>query len=124
MKPPPALSYLLKKTDMTIFVAALAKVYNPSVPNLSMRLMTYQQRTRKEIRNKYIYFIYILYIFIFASNLKGVSDLNIFVWKWSKIAAQKKYFFLILLTKHGGNHASRWIRDLWSKGISLILAYL
>ena len=23
-----------------------------------------------------------------------------------------------------GNHASRWIRDLWSKGISLILAYL
>ena len=22
-----------------------------------------------------------------------------------------------------GNHASRWIRDLWSKGISLILAY-
>ena len=28
------------------------------------------------------------------------------------------------LTKHGGNHTSRWIRDLWSKGISLILAYL
>ena len=26
------------------------------------------------------------------------------------------------LTKHGGNHAFRWIRDLWSKGISLILA--
>ena len=23
-----------------------------------------------------------------------------------------------------GNHASRWIRDLWSKGVSLILAYL
>ena len=22
-----------------------------------------------------------------------------------------------------GNHASRWIRDLWSKGVSLILAY-
>ena len=31
---------------------------------------------------------------------------------------------LFCLTKHGGNHASRWIRDLWSKGISLILAYL
>ena len=28
------------------------------------------------------------------------------------------------LTKHGGNRASRWIRDLWSKGVSLILAYL
>ena len=24
----------------------------------------------------------------------------------------------------GGNHTSQWIRDLWSKGISLILAYL
>ena len=23
-------------------------------------------------------------------------------------------------TKHGGNHASRWIRDLWSKGVLLI----
>ena len=23
------------------------------------------------------------------------------------------------LTKHGGNHVSRWIRDLWSKGVSL-----
>ena len=23
-----------------------------------------------------------------------VSDLNIFVWKWSKIAAQKKFFFV------------------------------
>jgi hypothetical protein len=22
-----------------------------------------------------------------------------------------------------GNHASRWIRDLWSKGVSLILSY-
>ena len=28
------------------------------------------------------------------------------------------------LTKHGGNHASIWIRDLWSKGVSLIFAYL
>ena len=49
-----------------------------------------------------------------------------FVWKWSKIAAQKKSFFFcwFCLTKHGGNHASQWIRDLWSKGVSLILAYL
>ena len=30
--------------------------------------------------------------------------------KWSKIAAQKKVFFCwFCLTKHGGNHASRWI---------------
>ena len=52
-----------------------------------------------------------------------VSYLNIFVWKLSKIAA----IFcccLFCLSKHGGNHASRWIRDLWSKGISLISAYL
>ena len=27
-------------------------------------------------------------------------------------------------TKHGGNHASRWITDLRSKGVLLILAYL
>ena len=49
-----------------------------------------------------------------------------FFWKWSKIAAQKKVFFFcwFWFTKHGGNHASRWIRDLWSKGVSLILAYL
>ena len=55
-----------------------------------------------------------------------VSHLNIFVWKWSKIAAQKKIKFCcwFCLTKHGGNQASWWIRDLWSKGISLTLAYL
>ena len=39
--------------------------------------------------------------------------------------AKKNYFFWwFCLTKHGGNHASQWIRDLWSKGISQILAYL
>ena len=27
------------------------------------------------------------------------------------------------LQKLGGNHASQWIRDLWSKGVSLMLAY-
>ena len=49
-----------------------------------------------------------------------------FVWKWSKIAAQKKSFFCcwFYLTKHGRNHIFRWIRDFWSKGVSLILAYL
>ena len=43
-----------------------------------------------------------------------------------KSPRKKKFFFVcwFCLTKHGGNHASQWIRDLWSKGISLILAYL
>ena len=37
---------------------------------------------------------------------------------------QKKGFWGIIgPTNHGGNHASRWIRDLWSKGKSLILSY-
>ena len=55
-----------------------------------------------------------------------VSDLKILVWNFSKIAAQKKVclFCWFCLTKHGGNHASRWIRDVWSNGVSLILAYL
>ena len=34
----------------------------------------------------------------------------------------KKIRFLGILGPPG-NHASRWIRDLWSKGVSLILAY-
>jgi hypothetical protein len=34
----------------------------------------------------------------------------------------KKIVFLGILGPPG-NHASRWIRDLWSKGVSLILAY-
>ena len=36
---------------------------------------------------------------------------------------QKKIKFLGILGPPG-NHASRWIRDLWSKGVLLILAYL
>ena len=39
--------------------------------------------------------------------------------------AKKSFFFCwFCLTKHGGNHTSQWIRDLWLKGVSLILAYL
>ena len=38
-----------------------------------------------------------------------------------EVVSNRRWF---CLTKHGQNHASRWIRDLWSKGISLILAYL
>ena len=51
-----------------------------------------------------------LWIFLFGSGVKLPH--NFFV------------FFAFCLTKHGGNHASRWIRDLWLKGVSLILAYL
>ena len=44
--------------------------------------------------------------------------------KWYKIAAQKKFvLWLILPYKTCRNHTSRWIRDLWSQGVSLILAY-
>ena len=35
---------------------------------------------------------------------------------------QKKIRFLGILSPPG-NHASRWIKDLWWKGVSLILAY-
>ena len=34
------------------------------------------------------------------------------------------FFGGFCLTKHGGNHTSQWIRDLWLKGVSLILPYL
>ena len=44
---------------------------------------------------------------------------------WFFRFSKKLGFRLFLVhSTHGGNHASRWIRDLWSKGISLILAYL
>ena len=59
------------------------------------------------------------------SNGKKWSNIWTFVWKWLKNRRKKKVVFCwFCLTKHGGNHASRWIRDLWSKGVSLILAYL
>ena len=36
--------------------------------------------------------------------------------------AKKRVFWRFCLTKHSGNHASRWIRDFWSQDVSLILA--
>ena len=37
-----------------------------------------------------------------------------------KLPRKKKFVFCWFChTKHGGNHASRWITDLWSKSISL-----
>ena len=47
-----------------------------------------------------------------------------FFLKLSKSAAQKDFFAYFCLTKHGLKPCFRWIRDLWSKGVSLILAYL
>ena len=42
-----------------------------------------------------------------------------------KLPQKKSLIFCwFCLTKHGGSHASRWNRDLWSKGVSLILSYL
>ena len=33
------------------------------------------------------------------------------------------FWSILCPTKYGGNRASRWIRDLWFKGVSLILSY-
>ena len=54
---------------------------------------------------------YNIWTFLFDNCLKLPGKKNcVFCW--------------FCLTKHGGNHASRWIRYLWSKGVSQILAYL
>ena len=46
-----------------------------------------------------------------------------FVWKWSKIAVQKKLVFCwFCRTKHVENHASRWMRGYIANfGISLVV---
>ena len=60
---------------------------------------------------------------------KGVSltfgmslDVFEFLRFWWFFLFFKKVWFLGILGPPG-NHASRWIRDLWSKGVSLMLAY-
>ena len=60
------------------------------------------------------------------SNRKKWSQIWIFLFGSDLRLPRKKNCFLCWFchTKHGGNHASRWIRDIWSKGISLILAFL
>ena len=60
------------------------------------------------------------------SNGKKWSHMWTFLFGSGLKSPRKKmcFFCWFCLTKHGGNHASRWIRDFWSKGISLILAYL
>ena len=49
--------------------------------------------------------------------------MKIFLWELSTIAKKKVFFCFFCLTKQGGHHASRWIRDFGSKGLSLIFAY-
>ena len=61
------------------------------------------------------------------SNGKKWSQIWTFLCgKGLKSPRKKKFFFFFWFcrTKHVENHSSRWMRDLWSKGISLILAYL
>ena len=53
-----------------------------------------------------------IWIFLFEKCLKSPHKIKVCFFGW---------FFL---TKHGRNHTSRWIRDLWWKGILLILPYL
>ena len=58
-----------------------------------------------------------------ASNGKKWSKIWNFLF-WSGLKSPRIFFFCwFCFTKHGGNHASRWIRDLWLKGVSLILAH-
>ena len=52
-----------------------------------------------------------IWTFLFENFLKSPSK-------------KKLVFGWFCLTKHGRNHTSRWIRDHWSKGVLLILAYL
>ena len=53
-----------------------------------------------------------IWTFLFESCLKLPRKIKLVFFCW------------FCFTKHGGNHASQWIRDLWSKGVSQILAYL
>ena len=76
-----------------------------------------------------------IWTFLFGSGLKSPRRKKVF-FVVADFALQKFEFlrfgwFFSFFKKIGvlgilgppGNHASRWIRDLWSKGVSLILAY-
>ena len=61
------------------------------------------------------------------SNGKKWSQIGTFLFgSGLKLWRKKKFVFFgwFCLTKHGRNHTSRWIKDLWSKSVLLILAYL
>ena len=51
------------------------------------------------------------------SNGKKWSQIWTFLFQSGLRSPKKKCFCWFCLTKKSGNHASRWIRDLWSKGI-------
>ena len=56
-----------------------------------------------------------------SAGKKWSQNWTFLLWSGLKSQSKKKFVFCwFCLTKHGGNHVSRWIRDLWSKGISLI----
>ena len=58
------------------------------------------------------------------SNGKKWSQIWTFLFRCGlKSAKNNNFFGLFCLTKQGGNHASRWITDLWYKGKLLIFAY-
>ena len=57
------------------------------------------------------------------SNEKKWSQMWTFLFGIGLKSPKKMFFFgWFCPTKHGGNHAHRWIRDRWSKGVSLIMA--
>ena len=60
------------------------------------------------------------------SNGKKCSQILTFLFASGLKSPRKKSLFFcgFCRTKHVENHPSRWMRDLWTKGIPLILAYL
>ena len=73
-----------------------------------------------------IFFEILRFRILGKSNGKKWSQIWTFLFENCQQSPHKKsyYFCWCCLTKHGGNHASRWIWDLWSKGVLLILAHL
>ena len=78
------------------FEVPFKRLFTPTSWNLMSNIFRYSESLGKSNGKKWSQ----IWTFLFGSGLKSPRK------------------------KHGGNHASRWIRDLWSKGISLILAYL
>ena len=90
------------------FEVPLNSLFSPTSPSWMSNIFRDSESSGKGNETK----LYHIWTFQFGSGLKSLR--------------KKKVFFCwgFGLTKHGKNHASRWFRDLWSKGISLILAYL
>ena len=64
-----------------------------------------------------IYLICLVVLSIFVSPIFDESALR-------PIQSTSGDVCLYVCMSHPGNDASQWTRDLWSKGVSLILAYL